>query len=112
MSLLSLTGLLLDATKNYMYVFLLAGCEVTLSAIVLALGNFFCIGKKPDDREAKMEMAVNAAEKEGLNPATEAEEDNKEPKERENGKVGALTMGEEVMTVKEMEEEGGEETPL
>ncbi|XP_067432676.1 monocarboxylate transporter 4 [Thunnus thynnus] len=102
-------GRLLDATKQYMYVFLLAGCEVTLSAIVIALGNF-CIRRKQDDPEAKMEMVVTAAEKEGLNHGVEGEEDDegeKEPREKENGKASALNTGEEMIMVGE---EGGEET--
>lgn len=49
-----------------MYVFLLAGCEVTLSALVIALGNFLCLGKKHENPETRMEMAVTASEKEGL----------------------------------------------
>ncbi|KAM9745571.1 monocarboxylate transporter 4-like [Menidia menidia] len=36
-------GRLLDATKNYMYVFLLAGSEVVLSAVVLATCNLLFI---------------------------------------------------------------------
>ncbi|CAG05945.1 unnamed protein product, partial [Tetraodon nigroviridis] len=36
-------GRLLDATKKYMFVFLLAGCEVVVSALVLATCNFLCI---------------------------------------------------------------------
>lgn len=39
----SLSGRLLDATKKYMFVFLLAGCEVVISALVLATCNFLCI---------------------------------------------------------------------
>uniref|UniRef100_A0A1A8GFM0 Solute carrier family 16, member 3 (Monocarboxylic acid transporter 4) n=1 Tax=Nothobranchius korthausae TaxID=1143690 RepID=A0A1A8GFM0_9TELE len=41
-------GRLLDATNNYMYVFLLAGCEVVLSAVVLATGNFLFIKRSPE----------------------------------------------------------------
>ncbi|AWP17119.1 putative monocarboxylate transporter 4 [Scophthalmus maximus] len=104
-------GRLLDATNQYMYVFLLAGCEVTLSAFVLALGNFLCISRKQEDLEAKMEMAVTASEKEGLNRAEEdGEGEGKEDsKGRENGHrtVGAVKSG-EVMMVKEMGEEGGQ----
>lgn len=40
-------GKLLDATKVYKYVFILAGAEVLASSLVLLLGNFFCIGKRP-----------------------------------------------------------------
>ncbi|EGW06288.1 monocarboxylate transporter 4 [Cricetulus griseus] len=41
-------GKLLDATKVYKYVFILAGAEVLTSSLVLLLGNFFCIKKKPE----------------------------------------------------------------
>ncbi|XP_039990766.1 monocarboxylate transporter 4 [Xiphias gladius] len=105
-------GRLLDATNQYMYVFLLAGCEVTLSAFVLALGNFLCISRKKEDPEPKMEMAVLASEREGLNRAADAEEDGEvgeEPMGRENGNVSAVKAGEEVVTVTETGEEGGEE---
>ncbi|KAM9837520.1 monocarboxylate transporter 4 [Aulostomus maculatus] len=86
-------GRLLDATHQYKYVFLLAGCEVTLSAFILALGNFFCLRKKQGEPEAKMEMAVTAAEKEGLNRRVEDEEDeqgDRELKGKENGRASAL----------------------
>lgn len=48
-------GKLLDYTKVYRYVFYLAGTEVLLSALILTIGNFFCIsGKaKPPDTEPK-----------------------------------------------------------
>lgn len=59
-------GRLLDTTKQYMHVFLLAGCEVTLSAIILFLGNFFCMKKQQRNPDTNMEMAISAAEKEGL----------------------------------------------
>ncbi|KAM7382218.1 hypothetical protein PAMA_012874 [Pampus argenteus] len=91
-------GFLLDATHQYMYVFLMAGCVVILSALVLALGNFFCIRRKQTDPEAKMEMAVTAAEKEELNHRVEGEEDGggeEEAKEKENGKASALNTVEE-----------------
>ncbi|XP_056096624.1 monocarboxylate transporter 4-like [Rhinichthys klamathensis goyatoka] len=48
-------GRLLDFTKNYMYVFLLAGIEVVLSALVLAICNFLFIKKKPEAPEAAVE---------------------------------------------------------
>nr|XP_010949244.1 monocarboxylate transporter 4 [Camelus bactrianus] len=41
-------GKLLDATHVYQYVFVLAGAEVLTSSLVLVLGNFFCIGKRPE----------------------------------------------------------------
>ncbi|XP_005945723.1 monocarboxylate transporter 4-like [Haplochromis burtoni] len=48
-------GRLLDATKKYMYVFLLAGSEVVLSAVVLATCNFFFIKRKPQEPSHKLE---------------------------------------------------------
>lgn len=45
-------GRLLDHTKKYMFVFLLAGIEVVLSALVLAICNFLCIKKKPEAPDA------------------------------------------------------------
>lgn len=41
-------GKLLDATHVYQYVFILAGAEVLTSSLVLVLGNFFCIRKRPE----------------------------------------------------------------
>lgn len=105
-------GRLLDATHQYMYVFLLAGCEVTLSAFIIAIGNFLCISKKNEDPQAKMEMAVTASEKEELNCRVEREndhEDKEEPKEIENGNISALKVGEEAMMVTEMVEKVGDE---
>lgn len=49
----------MDSTKNYMYVFLLAGIEVVTSALVLAICNFLFIKMKPEAPEA----AVEAGEK-------------------------------------------------
>ncbi|KAL0983888.1 hypothetical protein UPYG_G00134380 [Umbra pygmaea] len=53
-------GRLLDATHNYMYVFLLAGCEVTLASVVICLGNIFCIKTKPDDHDPSLEKGAPA----------------------------------------------------
>ncbi|XP_029383100.1 monocarboxylate transporter 4 isoform X2 [Echeneis naucrates] len=100
-------GRLLDATHNYMYIFLLAGCEVTLSALVLALGNLFCIKMKQDHQETKMEMAVTASEREGLNQTEEAKEGEEEPKEEQKGNH-TLSAEDKVKMMKE----GGEETSL
>lgn len=55
-------GRLLDATHVYQYVFILAGAEVLAASLVLLLGNFFCIGRKP---------AGAAAEGQGPQPAAE-----------------------------------------
>ncbi|XP_036936642.1 monocarboxylate transporter 4-like [Acanthopagrus latus] len=106
-------GRLLDATHQYMHVFLLAGCEVTLSAFVITLGNFFCIRKKQEDPEVNMEMAVTASEMERLNRADEGQEADKGemPGGKENGTVDAVMPGEVVM-MKEKGEEGGDENKM
>ncbi|XP_042364290.1 monocarboxylate transporter 4 [Plectropomus leopardus] len=102
-------GRLLDATHQYMYVFLLAGCEVTLSAFIIAVGNFLCISRKKDP-EAEMELAVTASEKEGLNGIVKGEHDHEDKEESmENGNVSASKAGEEAMMVTEMGEKDGEE---
>ncbi|XP_070845978.1 monocarboxylate transporter 4 [Chaetodon trifascialis] len=101
-------GLLLDATHQYMYVFLLAGCEVTVSAFVITLGNILCIRRKPEDPQTMMEMADADAEKEGLNCKVEGEEDDEGQEGKENGKVAGVKAG-EMMVVKEMGDEGREE---
>ncbi|XP_026100118.1 monocarboxylate transporter 4-like [Carassius auratus] len=82
-------GRLLDATKNYMFVFLLAGCEVILSALVLAICNMLFIKRKPQqpDPPAKMEMAINETEMEELNKAPK---DNQDNGEGDNGKKQAI----------------------
>ncbi|KAF5893126.1 monocarboxylate transporter 4-like [Clarias magur] len=71
-------GRLLDATKVYMYVFLLAGCEVVLSAVVLCVCNMLFIKKTPQqpDSSAKMEMAVTETEMEHLNRVTQDDREN------------------------------------
>ncbi|XP_028674227.1 monocarboxylate transporter 4-like [Erpetoichthys calabaricus] len=60
-------GRLLDATKRYMFVFIVAGSEVFLSALVLALGNFFCIKKADPVAESKAEVPLSPMETEELN---------------------------------------------
>ncbi|XP_047215525.1 monocarboxylate transporter 4-like [Girardinichthys multiradiatus] len=88
-------GRLLDATKNYMYVFLLAGCEVVLSAMVLATCNFLFIKKKPsapaDNLESitltddcNMKMCSNRAEGNDDEEKGEREEQEKIIKEEKN----------------------------
>ncbi|XP_017339271.1 monocarboxylate transporter 4 [Ictalurus punctatus] len=71
-------GLLLDATKVYMYVFLLAGCEVVLSAIVLCICNMLFIKKTPQQPEpsARMEMAMTETEMEQLNKVSQDDQEN------------------------------------
>ncbi|XP_061520040.1 monocarboxylate transporter 4 [Phycodurus eques] len=100
-------GRLLDATHQYMYVFLLAGCEVTLSAIVIALGNFLCITRKQEDPEAKLEMAVTTAEMESLHIETEGPDGEKREEEERgqyNGKARDLHGGGD-----NAQKDGGEE---
>lgn len=63
----SFLGKILDATHNYMYVFLIAGAEVVTSSFVLALGNACCIKKKTAHSQAK----EDAAEREELNKKPE-----------------------------------------
>ncbi|KAJ1128669.1 hypothetical protein NDU88_007044 [Pleurodeles waltl] len=45
-------GKVRDATGKYFFVFIIAGTEVVTSALVLALGNFFCIRKKAEEPKA------------------------------------------------------------
>lgn len=89
-----------------MYIFLLAGCEVTLSAFILTLGNLLCMSRKKKESEAM--MTASAAEKEGLSHGVDSKEDDEDrdgQNGQENGKVDAVKAG-EVMMLKEMEEEG------
>lgn len=71
-------GRLLDATKVYMYIFLLAGCEVVLSAVVLFVCNLLFIKKTPQqpDPSANMETAVTETEMEQLNKASPDDQKN------------------------------------
>ncbi|KAI7796930.1 monocarboxylate transporter 4 [Triplophysa rosa] len=100
-------GRLLDATKNYTFVFLLAGCEVVLSALVLAICNWLFIKKKPQepDPPAKMEMAVTEAEMEVLNKAPQKEPENKDDAGG-TGKEQQETLKPEDDKVKEPESTG------
>lgn len=92
MVLFCVPGRLLDATHQYMHIFLLAGCEVALSAFVLTLGNFLCIKKKQNDRNN-----TKSTEEEGLNQEGEPKEDDKdEPKGGQNGQAGEVIMLEEL----------------
>lgn len=63
-----------------MFVFIIAGIEVTTSALVLALGNFFCIKKKPEETHTK----EAAAEREELNKS--------EDKNPEDAKVDSIEV--------------------
>ncbi|PWA30326.1 hypothetical protein CCH79_00015749 [Gambusia affinis] len=67
-------GQLLDATKSYMYVFLLAGSEVVLSGLVLATCNFFFIKKKPHEPAVCLGEMVTLADDEIKQLSSRAEE--------------------------------------
>lgn len=60
-----------------MYVFLLAGCEVVLSALVLCICNLLFIKKTPQqpDSSAKMELAVTETELEQFNGVSQDDEE-------------------------------------
>ncbi|XP_065130010.1 monocarboxylate transporter 4-like [Paramisgurnus dabryanus] len=60
-------GRLLDYTKNYMYVFLIAGIEVVISGVVLAVCNFLCIKMK---KEEAPEAAAESGEVEVKNQSS------------------------------------------
>lgn len=105
-SVFSLSGRLLDATKKYMFVFLLAGCEVVISALVLATCNFLCIKKSsaPPDKfesitmtdDTKLEgishpVALGNEEQGGPRPGPEKEADKDAAEEKKVGEVKAET---------------------
>ncbi|KAM9817614.1 monocarboxylate transporter 4 [Neosynchiropus ocellatus] len=83
-------GRLLDYTHQYKYVFILAGCEVTLSAILLALGNIFCLKRRQQEPQARLEMAMTVAEKEVLNCVADGQGEGGEWKDKKNGKASSL----------------------
>lgn len=83
-------GRLLDATKKYMFVFLLAGIEVSLSAIVLASCNFFCIKMNTtNEKESPENMAMTADPGTGgaLEMHDEDEKGAREQQEKETDKM-------------------------
>ncbi|XP_075072868.1 monocarboxylate transporter 4 [Mixophyes fleayi] len=85
-------GKILDATGRYMFVFIIAGIEVTTSALVLTSGNFFCIKKKPEETHSKEEVAeigeINKSEDKALeNDKEESAEAEQFLKEEKNGEV-------------------------
>ncbi|XP_071028829.1 monocarboxylate transporter 4-like isoform X1 [Oncorhynchus clarkii lewisi] len=107
-------GRLLDATKNYMYVFLLAGIEVVLAAVVLATCNFLFIRKKPSEPAAELENGTVSAEMELLNKPVAAEEEEEEEVEKGEKEVKEMKEKEEkekeeVKEMKEKEEKEKEE---
>ncbi|XP_029997436.1 monocarboxylate transporter 4-like [Sphaeramia orbicularis] len=106
-------GLLLDATKNYMCVFLLAGSEVFLSAVVLATCNFMCIRNKRPEPEDKVDDVIEietetAKRLESSIPEEEHEEEEKgarEEQEKETQKEVVMELKEQDEKVEEIREE-------
>lgn len=78
--LCNFAGRLLDATKNYMYVFLLAGSEVVLSAVVLATCNFIFIRKQPSAAADQLENITVTQSSEAEVGSKHAENDDEEEK--------------------------------
>lgn len=79
------SGRLLDATKNYKYIFLLAGSEVVLAALVLGISNFLCMRKKSATplaapEHARLEMCSQEVEM----TREEADEEEEEKGARED----------------------------
>lgn len=85
-----------------MYVFLLAGIEVVLAAVVLATCNFLFIRKKPSEPAAELENGTVSAEMELLNKPVAAEEE--EEVEKGEKEVKEMEEEKEKEEVKEMEE--------
>ncbi|KAI5623382.1 monocarboxylate transporter 4 isoform X1 [Silurus asotus] len=91
-------GRLLDATKVYMYVFLLAGCEVVLSAVVLCVCNLLFIKMAPQqpDSSAKMEIAMADTEMEQLNKVSQDDQENCGGRNESEPKAGEQSKNTEV----------------
>ncbi|XP_068434618.1 monocarboxylate transporter 4-like [Clinocottus analis] len=114
-------GRLLDATKNYMWVFLLAGSEVVLSAVVLATCNFLFISNKSSasadkldsitvTEEAKTEVCskpaeMNDEEEKGAREEQEKETKEERIKEEETDQVRVEMVRPESVTVDSQEVE-------
>ncbi|KAM3836144.1 monocarboxylate transporter 4-like [Diretmus argenteus] len=100
-------GRLLDATKNYMYIFLLAGGEVVLSALVLAVCNLLFIGKKPSAAAADGPESGGAnMEVIGKPPEVDDEEEKGDKEEQEKD----IKKEEAKVSEKEEEKEGEKAT--
>lgn len=99
-----------------MYVFLLAGCEVVLSAIVLCICNILFIKKTPPqpDPSAKMEMAATDTEMEQLNKVTQDDQENhdgRKESESKNEQEGEQVLNHEVEAQKESTEDPDKPEP-
>ncbi|NP_001080657.1 solute carrier family 16 member 3 S homeolog isoform X1 [Xenopus laevis] len=71
-------GKILDATGKYMFIFIVAGVEVVLSALVLTSGNFFCIKKTVEKPHHKDNAEIEELKLDGTAP--------------ENSKVGSAEV--------------------
>ncbi|XP_031727058.1 monocarboxylate transporter 4-like [Anarrhichthys ocellatus] len=101
-------GRLLDATKDYMWVFLLAGSEVVLSALVLATCNFLFIRNKSSASADKLECITvrdDAKTEVCGKPAEMDEEEEKGAREQEKETKEEVIKEEEEETDKETVEE-------
>lgn len=90
-----------------MYVFLLAGCEVVLSAVVLCVCNLLFIKKTPQqpDHSAKMEMAATDTEMEQLNKISQEDQGNRGVRKESEPKAGEQSINPEVEVEKETPED-------
>ncbi|XP_042248587.1 monocarboxylate transporter 4-like [Thunnus maccoyii] len=100
-------GRLLDATKNYMYVFLLAGSEVVLSAVVLATCNFLFIRNKPSVPADNLEnvTVTDSAKVEVCSKAIEVNDEEEKGAREEQEKEMVKELKEEEEKDKEKAEE-------
>ncbi|XP_062265010.1 monocarboxylate transporter 4-like [Platichthys flesus] len=112
-------GRLLDATKNYMYIFLLAGSEVFLSAVVLGTCTYFCIRKNKSSAPAHsledgtvmcdVKTEFNDDEEKGAREEREmetmkkAERELKEEEEEEDEKLEGVGPGSVTVDSQEVE---------
>ncbi|XP_034567606.1 monocarboxylate transporter 4 [Notolabrus celidotus] len=100
-------GRLLDATKNYMYIFLLAGSEVVLSAVVLATCNFLFIKKKsptPADKLQNIAVTEDTKTEAWSEPADTTDEEEKGAKEEQEKETKKDDRKEKEGTDEETEE--------
>ncbi|XP_060883020.1 monocarboxylate transporter 4-like [Labrus mixtus] len=104
-------GRLLDATKNYMYVFLLAGSEVVLAAVVLAACNFIFISKKsPTAADELEDITVTEDAKACSEPAEMTDEEEKGAREEQEKETKKDAEKEEEEAKKDAEKEEKETT--
>ncbi|XP_029294265.1 monocarboxylate transporter 4-like isoform X2 [Cottoperca gobio] len=104
-------GRLLDATHNYMWIFLLAGSEVVLSAVVLATCNFLFIRKDSSESADTLEnITVTQVCSKPPDMNDEEEKGAREEQEKETKKEVIKALKEEVEADKEKVEEARPES--